>query len=128
MYPSANKQSGPTVSITILSIVRYTSYYLKKSDLENTLKSIHTGLDNTSKVINNNINTLLAKLLGKYDKQDAKLDNQYDKLEYINAQIATHDAQIYKKVTEFLTKFLTYEDLLEKISINKIIIFDTAIK
>ena len=45
---------------------------------------------------NNNITALLAKFLGTYDKQDAKLDEQDE------------------KITDLSSKFSTYEDHLER--------------
>ena len=64
---STNTISGPTSSITTLTISPSTSYYLNHYDLDNTLKSICTDL----KYINN----MIAIFLDKYETFEKKKKN-----------------------------------------------------
>ena len=75
MSPSTNTRSGPTASITTLAIFPHTSIYITQSDLDNTDRYVHTDI----KSFNDNITSLLTKILDTNDKQDAKLYNQDEK-------------------------------------------------
>ena len=66
MYTSTNTKSGSTTSITTLDIFLPNSPYITQYDLDNTAKDIHTDI----KYFNNNITTMLTKLLDTNDKQD----------------------------------------------------------
>ena len=60
MSPSTNTRSVPTT----LSIVPSTSYFVKKTDLDNT---------------NNTNNTIFAKLIDKFDNQDENIKALFTK-------------------------------------------------
>ena len=78
------------VQTFIFSLLSITSPYITQSDLNNTIKDIHTEI----KAFNDNITSLLAKLLDTNYKRDEMLDKQDE------------------KITELLSKFSTYEDHL----------------
>ena len=100
MSPSTNTKSRPTASIETLAIVPPTPLtppYITKYDLNKNINYIHTDIKYDINAINDNIPAMIQTLTDTNDKKNNQEEN----------------------ITDLSSKLPTYEDLLDKMSINE---------